>query len=126
MTTRVLPKEEWPRLAETEAGAFWDRLPEMSQVMVVEDSTGTIVGSWILVPIWHAEGLWIAPAHRKQASVARRLWTSLWRRCRELGIAAVVTAAAEHDAEVQGLLEKVSASPIEGKAYVMKTPSGVM
>lgn len=126
MTTRLLPPEDWAKLAETECGPLWASLPAQSQVLVVEDADGAIVGSWILLPVWHAEALWIAPAHRQQASVGRRLWRGLWKRCRELGIAAVVTAAAEQDATVQGLLEKVQASRIDGHAYIMKTPNEVM
>lgn len=76
MTTRTLPCEEWPKLAESgmlEALRFMR--PEDAQVIVVEDG-GRIVGAWSVLRVTHLEGVWIAPAYRKGASVAKRLLTS--------------------------------------------------
>lgn len=74
MRDRVLPVDEWPRLTPTLLGQSWPYLdPATSQVVVVEDDEGAIIGCVSLVRVWHLEGVWIAPAHRGKASVGRRL-----------------------------------------------------
>ena len=117
MTSRVLPPEEWPRLAETEAETVWPLLdPVRAQVLVVEDGA-QIVGCWVLMNVLHAECLWIAEAHRKQASVGRRLWTGLRRLVQAAGCSGVWTASAS--ADVAALLAHVGATKVVGDHYVM-------
>jgi len=118
MTSRILPSEEWPRLAGTEAESVWPHFdPARVQVLVVEQD-GAIVGTWVLMNVLHAECLWIAPSHRGLASVARRLWTLMQRTARTLGVPAVATAALSDD--VRGLLEHVGATKVPGDHYAMR------
>lgn len=117
MTSRVLPVEEWPRLAGTEAEAVWPHLSEASRVLVVEHD-GEIVGCWVLMSVVHAECLWIAPLHRGKAAVARRLWTAMRRAARALSAPVVATAALTDD--VRALLEHVGATKLPGDHYAMK------
>ena len=74
MTTRVLGHDEYGRLAHVGTGLASIRhdLPESVRVVVVEDGD-QIVGCVALLPVWHAEELWIDPAHRGLSAVARRL-----------------------------------------------------
>lgn len=72
MTTRTLPVSEYPKLDGTLLDNIWPNLCGQSRVLVVEDGA-EIVGCVALVPIWHLDGVWIAPAHRQRASVGRRL-----------------------------------------------------
>jgi hypothetical protein len=117
-TTRILPPEEWPRLAGTEAEAVWPHLdPNLTMVLVVEHE-GAIVGTWVLVRVLHAECLWIAPAHRQRTSVARHLWGCLRAIARRLGVPAVVTAAVNDD--TRRLLDHVNAERLPGDHYVMR------
>lgn len=78
MQTRILPREEWPRLAHLDIGPALARADDQAvTVMVVEDGDGIIVGAWTLLLIAHVEGLWIAPDHRKRGRVLLRLWNRL-------------------------------------------------
>ncbi len=72
VTTRILPREDYGRLAGTELEAVREQLPESASVVVVEDD-GEIVGCWALMPVLHAEGVWIAERERKRGRVALRL-----------------------------------------------------
>jgi len=114
MTTRVLPPEEYPRLAGTEAEGL--AVPGSAQVLVVEDGD-RIAGCWILMPILHVECLYVAPEYRKRASVARRLWIGMKRLVRDAHGSAVMTAAASD--EVRDLLAHVNATKVPGDHYVM-------
>lgn len=118
MTSRILPPAEWSRLAGTEAETIWpvvDR--ETTRVVVVEDEAGEIVGCHVLWQVWHLDGLWIAPAHRGKAGVARRLWATVQRTARALGARAVMTTAI--DDRVRTLLGHVGAVPLPGEHYVV-------
>ncbi len=117
MTTRILPVEEWSRLAHTEAcdvHPFLD--PDRSSVVVVEQD-GAIVGCHILINVVHAECLWIDPAFRGKTSVARRLWAAVQAQARELGARTIATAAC--DDQVRELLAHVGATKLPGDHYVI-------
>lgn len=109
MTTRVLPQDEWSKLAATAVGPVWSWLPAGARPVVVE-SEGQVLGCHVLVPVWHVEGLWIAEAHRGRASVARRLWAGVQAEAQALGVDHVITAAV--DDRVRGLLAHVGAVPL--------------
>lgn len=116
MVTRDLPRAEWPRLAGTEVETIWPHLPESAHVLVVEDA-GNIVGTWLISPVFHVECVWIAEAHRKQASVARRLLVGMKRLAASLGTRRVMTAAVSDD--VRRILASLQATPVPGDHYVI-------
>lgn len=121
MTSRILPHEEWARLEGTELGPVWRALdPAVARVIVVEDTYGQIAGCWSLLPFVHAEGLWIAPAHRGKSAVLRQLWQALISSANEIGIQSVVTSAASD--EVAEILVKRGARPMPA-SYVLDTDS---
>lgn len=121
MTTRILPPDEWPRLAGTEAERLWPLLnPRTARVVVVERQ-GEIVGCHVLMQMLHAECLWVHPEHRGKASVARRLWSGVQEVARGCGVHAIVTHAV--DDTVRGLLAHVGAEPIVGEAYMVPVQS---
>lgn len=73
ITSRVLPEDEWPRLAGTELETVWPHLdPSSACIRVVEDG-GRIVGHAVLFSAWHLESAWIAPEYRRGVRVGRRL-----------------------------------------------------
>jgi hypothetical protein len=115
MTTRILPPEEWTRLASTNASEAWACLdPQRNSVLVVE-AEGEIIGSVILMQAVHAEFLWIDPKHRKRASVLRRL-----RRRLLLEVAGIPTVlAAAIGVEMRTLLEKLGGHRLPGDHYVL-------
>jgi len=119
MLTRILPPEEWPRLFGTEAEAVWPHLDSRtSQVLVVEDADGAIVGTWTLMHVLHAECLWIAPEHRGGAAVARRLLAGLREHATQRGATSVATSAISDD--VKALLVKLKAEKLDGDHYLMR------
>lgn len=117
MTSRILPRAEWPKLAGTEAETIWPLLdPMTAQILAVEEGD-RIVGCWILAPVLHAECLWIAPEHRRTGSVGRRLWKAMRRAVLATGARTVTTGAITDD--VKALLAKVGAIKLPGDQFVM-------
>lgn len=102
MITRLLPLEEWPRLAGTELGSVLHLCdPQTTRVLTVEDG-GQIIGCWAALAVVHAEGVWIHPDHRGKSSVARRLWHGMRMLLRGT-VSAVVTGA--KDDTIRALIE---------------------
>lgn len=117
MESRILPVAEWSRLTGTELGIHWRLLnPEAVQVIVVEDESGAIIGTWALMSFVHAEGFWIAPEHRGKSSVLRRLWAELVKTAKARGLQSVVTSSVSDD--VTRLLESRNAMPMP-TSYVL-------
>jgi N-acetylglutamate synthase-like GNAT family acetyltransferase len=117
VTTRILPREEWPRLVGTEAETVWPQLTDAARVVVVEHD-GAIVGCHLLQPVLHAECLWIHPDYRKRASVARRLWAAVQQAARQHFQARWFATGAASD-EVRALLAHVGAVRVDGDHYMV-------
>lgn len=92
MTGRVLPRDEYGRLADTALGPVVAAIPASACVLVVENGD-QVVATWMLAPYWHAEGLWIAEAARGNPGVARRLLRMAAQLGASLGLRDVVTGA---------------------------------
>ncbi len=117
MRSRVLPVEEWPKLAGTEAETLWPTLDaKHAQILVVEDGE-KIVGCWTLMQVPHVECLWIDPAERARVTVARRLWLGMRALASQIGARVVWTAAV--DDPVRGLLEHADARKLVGDHYLL-------
>lgn len=117
VTRRILPPSEYHRLVGTELETIAPHLPPHAQVLVVEDATGAIVGSWAGFFLFHAEGIHIAPTHQRRAAVARHLWKGMREIAKSLGVQAINTAAAS--AEVSALLHKHGA-PVGGEHFSLR------
>jgi len=122
MTTRVLPRHEWPRLKGTELETLWPLLPQDADVLVVEED-GDIVGCWALYLLPHVEGVWVHPAHRGRGGVVRRLLSGM----RTLVYAlqrdtAVQTGAldTEDGAVVAEMLKKLGAVELPGRHFAWR------
>lgn len=115
VTTRHLPPAEWHKLAHTELGAVASLLTPDTQVVVIEDA-GQIVACWSLLPVWHAEGVWIAPSYRRSVSVVTRLLAAMRAMVATVGAKAVVTSSASP--EVEALLEKLDARPLPARHFL--------
>lgn len=114
-TTEILPRESWSALASTELERVWQDLPPDSKVIVVKDD-GEIQAHWVLMPIWHAEFLSIAPKHQGKTALARRLYAAMRRLLKDAGIRAVYTGAV--DEHVVKLLDHVHAQKLPGEHYI--------
>lgn len=114
MTTRILPRDEYAKLAGTELDTVWPLLDQADGVVMVIEDGDQIVGCWAVMTVTHVEGLWIHPAHRGKASVGRRLLLGMTRFLRGR---TVVTSATCDD--VRRLLERVAAQPLPGSHYMV-------
>lgn len=120
MTSRILPPEEWPNLRGTEAETIWPALNpsrDRTQIVVVEQD-GEIIGCHVLTLVLHAECLWIHPAHRGKAGVARRLWARVIRTAHCVFQARTIATAATSD-DVRKLLTHVGAIDLPGTHHVI-------
>jgi hypothetical protein len=106
MTDRILPPEEWHRLAGTEIGPILDRFTPARTAMLVVEEEGEIVGCWALLLVAHAEGVWISPAYRGGVAVARRLWRGMRRLVTGIGHCGFITGVSDEKTAVHALLAK--------------------
>lgn len=115
---RILPSSEYRKLAGTELETLLPYLPNGVRVLAVETATGELVGCWALLPVYHAEGLWIAPAHRGRGRVALRLLEGMRTLCRALGVQTVATASVSE--QVDRLVGHLGAVELPGRHFVFK------
>lgn len=117
MIAKILPPADYARLNGTELETVWPNLnPHTAQVVVVEDDDGAILGCWAGFPLWHSEGVYIAPDHRGKAGVARMLLDMMKHVALENGYRSIVTAS--QDPTVDRLLEHLDATRLPGTHYV--------
>ena len=114
LTRRVLPRDEYHRLAGTELASVAATLPEGCQVLVVEDA-GAIVACWALLSVLHVEGAWVAPSHRTTAS--RALLHGMADLVADAGGAAVLTGSMSP--RVTRLLASLGAKKLDFDTYVL-------
>jgi hypothetical protein len=120
MTHRILPRAEYSRLVGTELEAVWPHLPPSACVIVVEDDGGAIAGCWCCFTSVHAEGVWIAPWHRRSRTViARQLMAAMAEQLEALGAAAFMTGAVSDG--VRAIIRKLGGAPLPGEQYVIQT-----
>lgn len=77
-----------------------------------------IIGCWILMPVLHAECLWIHPSHRGRSSVARRLWTMLRKLVIQAGYESFATTAMVDD--VKQLIAHAQGIKIPGEHFSIR------
>jgi hypothetical protein len=73
MTSRTLPRAEWPRLGGSTIADAAVVLPPDARVVVVEDAAGAIVAHAAAIRYAHLEGVWVSPAHQKGVAFGRLL-----------------------------------------------------
>jgi hypothetical protein len=117
MTSRMLPPDEWPRLAGTEAETLWPHLdPANAQVLVVEHE-GQIVGTWTVMRMVHVECVWVHPAYRGTFGVVKRLLRGMRAAARTWGARTVLTGAMTD--QVRGLITSLHGVRLPGEHYVI-------
>lgn len=127
MTTRILPPEEWSKLADTEMGPALAAVnPDAITVVVAEDEAGDPIGCWGLVSFMHLEGMWIREDHRMRGRVLHRLWNAVCGVASARGLGAVFTGAA--DPHVVKWILKQGGAPLPFASFVLplKTVGRVM
>jgi hypothetical protein len=121
-TTRLLPPEEWPRLAGTAADGLWQHCrPDHTRMVVVEDAEGVIVACTVLYHVVHAECPWIAPDARRSAAVGRALLRGIAEQVTAWSsVTLMVNATLDH---LRALIRRLGGMPLPGDWYVL-TPKG--
>ena len=117
LTSRVLPRDEWPRLADTYLSEVWTVLPESAQVVVVENDQHTIVGTCTLLTALHAEGFGIADDYRARGVVARMLMREVADRAEAAGYHAVLGGASSE--EMATYLARLGGQPAPMTTYAV-------
>ena len=72
VTVRVLPVEEWPRVAHLPFATNGLPDPQLALILVAEEA-GEIVGIWSALTAVHLDGLWVSPEARGTTVAARLL-----------------------------------------------------
>ncbi len=122
-SARVLPVDEWPKLAATPLAESWlPSLDPQHTVVVVVEEGEQIVASWIALTTVHVEGLNIDPVHQKRGVVGGLLLKKMVETLQAQHVPEVLTQAASE--EVATLLRKVSATPLPGITYRIPIPQG--
>lgn len=116
MTVRTLPREQWSRVRHTPLGEALPLLPPDTEVLIVEDEAGAIVGTWAVLRYVHVHGFWIADAHRKRGAVLRRLLQGLRAAAERWGARAVMTSAETSD--VAELIRRYGGRKLPGAPFV--------
>lgn len=115
-TGRRLPHGEWNRLSPTELGPWRAHLdPKRTTFAAVDDAAGNLAGTWGMLWIPHAEGVWIAPEYRGNPAVVRRLTSEMSDIAREEGVSRLMTASM--DAATTRLLARLEADVVPGQHF---------
>lgn len=119
MTSRILPRDEWPKLAGTELETALEVLQhEEAHIIVVEDGD-RIVGCWAAVRYVHLEGVWVHPDYRRRGSVIRRLLVGGKSLVMALGARVFWTAAMTP--EIEDIVTRIGGVPLpEAKHFVVR------
>ncbi len=120
LQTRILPPDEWPRLAGTEAEALIGHLDPAHAAVLVVERGGEIVGTWVALQTLHAECVWVSTAVGNPVGVARKLIDGMFDIARASGLRSIYTSAMTD--EVRGMIERLGGSELPGSAHVIPVP----
>lgn len=116
MRYRVLSHEDYGRLVDTNLAPFLDAFPEDTDVVVVEDEAGVIVGCVSMFHRDHVEGLWIAEGHRNEPGVFWTLVQGIRATARQRGTARLVAGTTTD--RMAACLRTLHATPLPGTLWV--------
>ena len=116
MIRRILPRDEYGRLAGTYLEPLIDFLPPDTDVVVVEDDEGQIIGCSSLFQRDHLEGTWIAPDHRDTPGVFWSLLCGIKATAKRRGSERILTASM--DDRMTAFLHRMHAEPVPGEHFV--------
>ncbi len=116
VTRRILPRADYARLVGTYLEPLIDALPADTDVIVVEDADGTIVGCSSIYARDHVECTWIADGHRNAPGVFWQLLQGIKTTARRRGSERILTASM--DDRMTAFLYRMHAEPIPGEHFV--------
>lgn len=115
MTTRLLPPEEWARLAETEGGEVWRLFDQESTKILVVERDGRIIGRLAVLTIQHADFFWIDSVSRDKTSVCWQLWFGLKNLIRSAPYGGVIVSILSD--RMRRFVTKAGAVPMPGEHF---------
>lgn len=124
---RRLPPDEWGRLREfgpfQHAGVLPD--PAHAIVVVLEDTDGEIVGSWMAKDTVLLEALYLNMNFRHHAPAAKALLMGMIKELQEGGVSEAITVI--QDAAVARLAPKAGFTPVPGGGtlYLLSLGRGI-
>lgn len=116
MTRRILAREDYGRLVGTDLEPCIDALPADTDVIVVEDPEGRIIGCSSIYSRDHVECTWIAEDHRDEPGVFWSLFQGIRATARRRGSNRLVTGSV--DDRMTAFLLKMHAEPLPGQQFV--------
>src|SRR5262249_22478594 len=87
-----------------------------TNVMVIEKD-GVIIAHWCLVPVYHAECVWISEEHRGNPVVAKRLLLGMKTMANEVGAQVIITTSTSD--QVSEILRKLEAEKLVGEHWAI-------
>lgn len=117
ITSRILPRAEWPRLRETGAEMILAQAAAKDGAVLVEECGDQIVGCAVVFTAVHIDAVWVHPAFRT-GRVALRLWRGI----RQAVAACGVTAAWVHPSTTRMQMFCAAAVHQPNDHYVMEMP----
>lgn len=116
MTRRVLPRAEYARLVGTYLEPLIDHFPADTDVVVVEDDAGEIVGCSSVFSRDHVEGTWIAEVHRNAPGVCWSLFQGIKATAKRRGTSRLLTGSM--DDRMTEFLLRMHAERLPGEQFV--------
>lgn len=116
MTRRILDRADYHRLVGTYLEPLIDHFPPDTDVVVVEDDDGQIVGCSSLFQRDHVEGTWIAESHRNTSGVFWSLLCGIKATAKRRGTTRVLTGSM--DDRMTEFLLRMHAEPLPGQQFV--------
>lgn len=120
MTRRLLDRCDYGRLVGTALEPLIDTLPADTDVIVVEDADGRIVGSAAIFTREHVECPFVAEDHRNHPGVFWLLLQGIRLTARRRGATRIVAgsiADAEGEDRIGAFLAKMHAEPMPGTLW---------
>lgn len=131
ITTRVLPPEEYYRIAEDlpESPLAQVDFAQLNGVVCVAEAHGpappVIIGAWCLILTWHAEPVYIHPDYRRrgleQSTVAHHLYAQLQATMSAANVQQAL--AIVEDPALQQVVERMGFTPVPGALYYATAPA---
>ena len=114
--SRILPASEKDRLVGTEAEKLIPYITDEGPFVLVIELDDMIIGTWVLVPTYHAECVWIHSNYRNVPTIARRLVKGMMQMAHAVGAKNLVTTAL--NPSIEELVKKLDGKELPGKFFV--------
>lgn len=123
MNCRILPPDEWHKLAGTDLELVTEHANQDGLAVIVVEDGEKIVARWCVFQATHFEGIWIDPEYRGRLGVVRPLLRQAFAFPQMRGEQWVFSGAERTadgvDEKVAGLLERLGGKPVPVQFYAL-------